>query len=931
MWGEFRGFIPAHRSKVLKSSGLAAANALALSLLLQGQAQAERFEGDLSTVLMPDFYRLNVDGSVTFVLLNGQALNLRADQFVILDGGLLLIVDDVAKQAMNTLPVHGSLRTDLLNDLSPVRNKDLELVQLRNEQPLWAGDTLPLVELSQLSGDRRELAQNIDDQDPENNNGQSTNSIGEVPTGMAVNLGALGLLGLLTQSTDSQIAPTATVLGPIIVTGDTGVGASGAVSAGLSNFVQFNDEDGSVVTVEALDRPGTITLSPQTPNGTLSGSYDGYTTAGSTSFTANTAQMRFRATDDSGLTVTTAVTVSGQLILPDASVADNRAITIKGAAADDYIGYTAANTAARDPLTRFGWEEATTSTVDLGNGDNFMLVGDQSLYEATLRLSGGTGNDTIEVGEYFANNNANVTIDMSAGGTNRFTAPDRLAVSATLAYTGGAGDDSISALSWLANAGGTATFDMSRGGSNSLTATGLAGASGTLAYTGGPNTDSLSFGSWLGSNGGDVTIDMSAGGTNSLAATDYAGVSGNLSYIGGAQQDTLTFSSWFANNSRSGTYSTTIDMTLGGTNSLTATWQPAKSGDFTYLGGRNSDSLQFGNDFGSNGGQVVVDMNLGGSNSLTAGHDSGRSGTISYTGGAGADDINFGARIATNGGSANFDMSRGGNNTFVADEGVADNGTLTITGGNGRDDVTFGFLPATNGADVTIDNRAGGTNTFDSDYRTAESGNLTYYGGVGADAVSLGNMSAINGGVLTVDMSAGGTNTFTAGYQLAHSGTFTYTGGTGVDNLTLGNRAAEFGGNVTIDMRAGGANTLQVGSTAAASGNITYQGGLGTDLLTFGGDAARSGFVSLDLGDDVVLDQVTFQGSVALGSGVDSRNMTIQNFDPTRDVLDLAHTSVDLTSIGATTTEVASTAGTSIRITLFGVTTAEMAGTGVIV
>ena len=908
-----------------------------------GLAQAASEETTSKLMLLPEHYELMENGVVLFKLETGENLSLTSDQYLIMEDGLLLITDELAQGSVYSLPVMGSVRAQLLTDLEQVATISgtlAEATPAEGQAPRLSEQVelqaFELTQATETSSNEEETAVL-----PLGASSEASGSEGLAQV-MSVAPGAMALLGMLmtsdqpeaTQSEPAQpepAQPTATVIGAIPAIGDPGPSGSGTVSVQLSDAIVFEDSDGTIEKVEAIRPPSGLSFSPETANGLVSGTYDGVSDFGPTTFVSNTFQMKFRATDNEGYKVTAAASVSGQLIIPDSAVAINKAITIEGGGADDYIGYTAANPTARDPLTFFGWEEQTTSTVNLGNGDNYLLIGDQAMYEATLMATGGTGDDTIEVGEYFANNNGDVTFDMRAGGDNTFTSPDRLALSATFAYMGGPGGDSISTLSWLANDGGSATFDMSAGGSNSLTATGLAGASGTLSYTGGPGDDSLSFGSWLGSSGGDVTINMSAGGSNSLAATDYAGVSGNLSYTGGDGDDALTFASWFANNSRSGTYATTIDMSLGGDNSLTAVWQPAKSGDLTYIGGGNRDDLQFGNDFGSFGAEVEIDMSAGGENSLVAGHDSGRSGNISYTGGVRGDTLTFGARPATNGGELTIDMSAGGDNSFTAGERVAESGTLTYTGGTGDDDITFGFLSAVNGANVTIDNQAGGSNTFSTGYSSAESGNLAYIGGAGQDSVEIGNLSVVNGGNLQVDMSEGGRNDFTAGYQLAQSGTFTYTGGAEADTLTIGNRLAEFGGDATFDMRLGGDNTLVVGSTAAVSGSITYQGGLGSDLLTFGGDVARSGFVSLDLGDDVVFDQVTLQGSVALGSAVNGQNLTIQNFDPTRDILDLAHTSFDITAIGANTTEVASTAGTSIRITLFGVTTSEMANTGVIV
>ena len=71
-------------------------------------AEAARDDHKLQTILLPDHYLLQDDGTVIIQLETGERLSLNTDQYVILEGGLLLVVDEVAQNALSTLPVMGS-------------------------------------------------------------------------------------------------------------------------------------------------------------------------------------------------------------------------------------------------------------------------------------------------------------------------------------------------------------------------------------------------------------------------------------------------------------------------------------------------------------------------------------------------------------------------------------------------------------------------------------------------------------------------------------------------------------------------------------------------------------------------------------------------------------------------------------------------------
>ena len=71
-------------------------------------------------ILLPEHYELMENGVVVFKLETGENLSLTADQYLILEDGLLLITDEMAQASMYSLPVMGSVRAQLLSDLEPV-------------------------------------------------------------------------------------------------------------------------------------------------------------------------------------------------------------------------------------------------------------------------------------------------------------------------------------------------------------------------------------------------------------------------------------------------------------------------------------------------------------------------------------------------------------------------------------------------------------------------------------------------------------------------------------------------------------------------------------------------------------------------------------------------------------------------------------------
>ncbi len=153
-----------------------------------GLAQASDDEARLQTVLLPDHYSLQEDGVVVFSLTTGEQMTLSDDQYVILDGGLLLIVDELAQNAMTQLPVMGALRTELFMEFQPVRSPDGSIVEASNAQPLWTGEEAAPRLFEQVDIQRFELAQNGSEAET-----QSGTNIGQITSAAA---GGLSLAGL---------------------------------------------------------------------------------------------------------------------------------------------------------------------------------------------------------------------------------------------------------------------------------------------------------------------------------------------------------------------------------------------------------------------------------------------------------------------------------------------------------------------------------------------------------------------------------------------------------------------------------------------------------------------------------------------------------------------------------------------------------------
>ena len=542
-------------SRLSRNSPRASASLLGLAagaVGWSGLAQAASEETNSQMMLLPEHYELMKNGVVVFKLETGENLSLTADQYLILEDGLLLITDELAQASIYSLPVMGSVRAQLLSDLEQVATIDGTVAE-----------ATPAQTLSITEGQAPRLSEQVDLQSYEV---AQSSDVGADEDGGLLPLGLSG-------------------------------GAGFMLLAGLMTSDQPEAE-----TPESPAPPA-----PPAPP----------------------AEPEFWT---------------------DADVADSASTAITGSSANSFVGYTAASTTATtDSLTAVGKGSGSVATFDMSaGGNNYFVAADHAgASSGSISYTGGSGDDSLTFGKNLASQ-GNATFDMRAGGNNTLVVEDSATAafwtahgsSGSLSYTGGAGNDNITINGAGLGVGGTATFDMSAGGNNTFV-TGDSAASSNISfvYTGGSGTDSLTFGADF-AYSGTAVLDMSAGGNNIFVAGDDVGKNGSFRYTGGTGDESLTFGgprcAWDNGN-------VTIDMTLGGDNTLlVGTYAAAATntvyydgGVMTYQGGMGVDNLTFGANAAAS--QGVLDISLG---------DDAASETITFQGSVGADDAATASGIA---------------------------------------------------------------------------------------------------------------------------------------------------------------------------------------------------------------------------------------------------------------------------------------------
>ena len=231
-----------------------------------GLAHASNEKTSAQLLLLPEHYELMENGVVVFKLETGENLSLTADQYLILEDGLLLITDELAQASMYSLPVMGSVRAQLLTDLEQVATIDGTVAEATPSQTLAITEgTAPRLS-EQVDLQSFELAQASEG---------SSSEVGEaVAVGLSVSPGAMALLAMLMTSDQPEAEPTP-YTGPARGFVITGIDAGDQSGRSVSSAGDINNDgyDDIIIGAKYAD-----------PNGDASG--ESYVVFGQSEFDA---------------------------------------------------------------------------------------------------------------------------------------------------------------------------------------------------------------------------------------------------------------------------------------------------------------------------------------------------------------------------------------------------------------------------------------------------------------------------------------------------------------------------------------------------------------------------------------------------------------------------------------------------------------------
>ena len=328
-------------------------------------------------------------------------------------------------------------------------------------------------------------------------------------------------------------SPTVTRLKDmVVVPGDMGDGTGTLAAVPLSDFVSIVDPDGTTPSV-AISGVSGLSLSAPTPSGTLSGTYDGVTRGdGGATWTVNSETLTVLATDADGMTGTTTLEVTGNLLIGGSDVPADSTVTITGGMADDFIGYSSESSSAASPLNGLAGGAGEVATLNLTGGDNLVALGTHVAdYGGSLYLTDGVGNETIQIGEGFASSGGTAELDMERDGDHVVTIGANVASDGgEFIYFDGHEQDHLTIGDNAGMASGTVELHMDWAGDNQVSIGANAAQTGTLTYWGSTDAEDLTFGNNL-AFGGTATIRL-----GSDTSADVVRFSGSVGSSGGAVQ-----------------------------------------------------------------------------------------------------------------------------------------------------------------------------------------------------------------------------------------------------------------------------------------------------------------------------------------------------------------------------------------------------------
>lgn len=456
-----------------------------------GLANAASEETHARIMLLPEHYELTDGNVVLFKLETGEELTLNPDQYLIMQDGLLLITDELVQASIQSLPVMGSVRSELLRDLSEMptsTESEVALATPEQARSILDGDAPRLFD--EVSIERFELAQASEDQ----NEGSPAFSEGwEQVEGGVIAGGFLTMLALLSNSPEEEREPEREPEPepePAVITVPWDPNDSpGVMPQPLNNYISFDFANGiAPLTSVTLTGAQGLALSPATSSGILTWS-NSVQNSGTTSWTAQTTLIRVQALNASGDTAVETVRLVGQLILGDDDVASGASsVTIIGSVGDDYVGYSAASAGATDPI---GFLASTSSA------------------KPTAKISLGVGNDYLNLDSYAANREGKLEVDLGEG-NNSFVADDFLGnQGGVVNILTGNGDDQLDLLGWYNfNQQGEATISLGNGRNSLQLGPGAASQTGVFTYIGGTGADNLEIGTNFVNDFGKATINL---------------------------------------------------------------------------------------------------------------------------------------------------------------------------------------------------------------------------------------------------------------------------------------------------------------------------------------------------------------------------------------------------------------------------------------
>ena len=321
-------------------------------------ASADDEGRELQTLILPDTYSALDDGTVILQLETGEQLTLTSDQYVMLDGGLLLVVDELAQNSVAELPVLGSLRTQLFTEVQPVRSPDGSIIEASNQQPLWSGEGPAPRLFEEIDIQRFEIAQDQQEED-EDDEGLFLGGAGGALIGIGIT--TLGMMNSGAADTEDESTDGGGSGG-----GGSGGGGSGGGGSGGGGSVPWD-------AIKVTDQ-----------------SFTSYRSLGQGDVSGDGVADALIWNDNGGVTI-----VRGSYINDDPSLIDLTALGSNGVAVSSWGG----SQITRDRnISTFDFDGDPYADVLVGNGTTAYLI-----YGSHLQANFGLTIDptSLQVGEGF--------------------------------------------------------------------------------------------------------------------------------------------------------------------------------------------------------------------------------------------------------------------------------------------------------------------------------------------------------------------------------------------------------------------------------------------------------------------------------------------------------------------------------------------------